>query len=225
VQPARKRSNAAVFAALAALAALGGAAYAGYQATRAPTTHRHTTHTPRRDAGASEVSTSTDGFVSLASNRELLATLTQWHQTLSSPRTRNNIEPFYADAVQFHGSNGLASPSAIRSHWRSVFGNGGLLEFDWARSRVRERNPELSDGAPAACINAAGASGKIFDVRAQAREVRNDRHPDIGCAELRGVYLLRLRRIGTELKICHETWSLREGICPSCPTARVCQGR
>ena len=49
-----------------------------------------------------------------------------------------------------------------------------------------------------------------------------ERSPEIGCQRLDGVYFVRMRRVGASFKICHETWSMREGICASCPTAPAC---
>ena len=42
---------------------------------------------------------------------------------------------------------------------------------------------------------------------------------------LAGRYLLRLRATPAGLRVCHETWSVEEGICASCPTAPLCQRR
>jgi len=216
----------ALFATVGVLA-VGALGIGGYLATRPPPPGRPITNPPRthRDGGPSEPRPSADGTFPLSSNSELSLLLPRWEQSIVSTRGRVPVEQFYAEIVQFHGSNGLASRENIRAYWRQLMTTPGTeLEFDWSRSRYRERNPELSERVPASCINAVGATGKIFDVRAQAREVRVDRNPDIGCQELRGVYLIRLRRIRGALRICHETWSLPDGICASCPTARVCQG-
>ncbi len=224
----RRPARAMLFGSVGLLA-VSTLAVGGYLASRDPSPRpRPPIDRPARaDGGTSRLPTrpDADGTFAIASNPELRATLGRWEQTLVSTNGAGAIAPFYAELVQFHGSNGLATPTNIRTHWRSVFGGGGQLEFDWDRSRFRERNPELSEGAPAACINAPGGTGKVYEVRAQARELRVDRHPDIGCPELRGIYLLRVRRIAGALRICHETWSLRDGICASCPSARVCQGR
>lgn len=228
VEPSSGRT--ALYATVGVLA-IAGIGIGGYLATHSGTTPRPignngttTPRTHRSDAGGAEPRPSTDGTFALSTNPELSLRLSQWANTIVRSRGRDSVDAFYAETVQFHGSNGLSSQQNIRTYWRTVFGGGGELEFDWSRTRFRERNAELSERMPAACINAVGATGKIFDVRAQAREVRTDRNPDIGCAELRGVYIIRLRRIAGELKICHETWSLPDGICTSCPTARVCQG-
>ncbi len=218
----------AIFATVGVLA-VASVGIGGYLATRTPPiaggTNIGTPHLTRADAGASALPNA-DGTFALSANGELTLFLSRWERAIIGQRGRiSTVEPFYAEIVQFHGSNGLASRENIRTYWRQVLGTAGSeLEFDWSRTRYRERNAELSERMPASCINAVGATGKIFDVRAYAREVRVDRNPDIGCPELRGVYLIRLRRIAGELRICHETWSLNDGICTSCPTARVCQG-
>jgi len=62
-------------------------------------------------------------------------------------------------------------------------------------------------------------------VRAWVEEKNPDRTPDIGCPRLEGRYLLRLRATPSGLRICHETWSVDEGICASCPSAPLCQRR
>ncbi len=228
VRGIEKSSGKTALFATVGLLAVASIGIGGYLATRPTTTTTTTTTNPRpsrRDAGVSEPRPTSDGTFALSTNGELSNLLSRWAQAVVSSRGRGPVEQYYAEIVQFHGSNGLASRENIRTYWRTLMGTAGSeLDFDWSRTRFRERNPELSERMPAACINAVGASGKIYDVRAWAREVRVDRHPDIGCPELRGVYLIRLRRIGGELKICHETWSLNDGICASCPSARVCQG-
>ena len=44
------------------------------------------------------------------------------------------------------------------------------------------------------------------------------------CARVAGEYLLRFRAVHGQWMICHDTWSLRAGICVSCPQARECDG-
>jgi serine/threonine protein kinase len=227
VRGIEKSSGKTMFFATVGVLAVGALGIGGYLATRSPPPERPISNPPRthRDGGPNEPRPNADGTFALSSNGELSQLLQRWEQAIVSTRGRIPVEKFYAEIVQFHGSNVLGSREHIRTYWRQLMTTPGTeLEFDWSRSRYRERNPELSERVPASCINAVGATGKIFDVRAQAREVRVDRNPDIGCQELRGVYLIRLRRIAGELRICHETWSLPDGICASCPTARVCQG-
>jgi serine/threonine protein kinase len=164
-------------------------------------------------------------FAPLSRHPDLTDTLARWSQAVTVGRGRVPLDPFYANSVQIHGSNALATPTSIRALWRAVFAAGATLSFDWDRTRFREREPALSASVPAACINVPGATGRVLEVRAWAREHRPDRSADIGCQDLEGIYLLRLRKIGDALKICHETWSLQHGICASCPTAPVCLRR
>jgi hypothetical protein len=73
-----------------------------------------------------------------------------------------------------------------------------------------------------ACREVPAARGAVLKVRAWAVEVRPDRHPSIGCPRLEGRYLLRLRDTPAGWRVCHESWSVQDGICASCPTAAVC---
>lgn len=208
----------------AGFALLMGGSYVAFSSMNA---NRQGTHSRPHSVGqppTQEQHSTTSGAVT--SNVELRDTLLRWGQTVhDSHSTVAQFAGLYADAVQFQGSVGLASPGQIRTFFRSLFASNGTLEIDWAASTFREKNAELNEGVPAACINAPGAMGKVFEVRARARETRSDRSPEIGCPTLEGVYLLRLRHVNNSLRICHETWSLREGICSSCPTARVCVGQ
>lgn len=203
-----------------------GALVIGWLGNRGPTRPpaRPPVATTRTPSSGALHAVAADGTRALGHYRELQDALRSWQHDVIESRGRGDSSPYYVDHVQFHGSNGLSAPAAIRRYWSELFSrSSNTLRFDWARTRVREREANLTE-VPAACINVAGARGAVYEVRAQATEYRADRHPDIGCAELSGVYLMRLRRIDRGYKICHESWSLREGICSSCPTARVCQG-
>ena len=45
---------------------------------------------------------------------------------------------------------------------------------------------------------------------------------EVPCDRLEERYLLRLRRVEGGYRICHEIWSICEGVCASCPAARAC---
>jgi hypothetical protein len=160
----------------------------------------------------------------VATNPALGDFLHRWLGTVLGSQGRSPVTAYYADPAQFRANSGLASPPAIQRYWSNLFATGGSFVIDWERSTWQEEPADLNAGVSAACINLVGATGRVLKVRAWATEVRPDRSSDIGCPRLEGVYLLRLRHVGGALKICHETWSLREGICASCPTAQACQG-
>jgi hypothetical protein len=224
VRPSASRSPRTVaLLSAAGFAIVMGGAYAAFSAMKS--THRTTTTRPRLPIVAPNDRRDAINMA-VASNPELQRALNRWNTVVHDPHsTVAQFAESYAETVQFHGSPGLATPGAIKTFFRMLFAGAGSLEMDWGQTTYREKNAELNEGVPAACINAPGATGKVLEVRAHGRETRNDRSAEIGCATLEGVYLFRLRRINNSLRICHETWSLREGICASCPTARACSGQ
>jgi serine/threonine protein kinase len=156
-------------------------------------------------------------------NHELGDFLHRWLGTVTASQGQASVVAYYADATKFRSSPGLATPAAIRTYWSALFAGGGSFVIDWDRSTYAEEPANLGSGASAACVNLPGAIGPVLRVRAWATEQMRDRSVDIGCERLEGVYLVRVRRAAGELRICHETWSLREGVCASCPTAPACQ--
>ena len=103
--------------------------------------------------------------------------------------------------------------SKYRGRYLALGGAGRGI--DWLAGPVRDRSLVLA------------RFDAFDDVLAfwWSEEYRADRHSSIGCPRLEGRYLLRLRRTPEGLRICHESWSLAEGICTSCPTAPVCARR
>ncbi len=165
----------------------------------------------------------TSGERPVTGNAALSDFLHNWLGTVTGSQGQASVTGFYAEATKFRGSPGLSTPGAIQRYWGQLFVGGGSFVIDWDRSTFAEEPANLNTGASAACINLSGASGPVLRVRAWATEQMRDRAPSVGCDRLEGVYLLRLRRASGALRICHETWSLREGICASCPTAAGCQ--
>ncbi len=136
-----------------------------------------------------------------------------------------SLAPFYFEWTQFCRSAGLAEASAIERYFRDAVRQGATFDVDWSHSE-RLTEPITSPDAAAACVRAAGAEGNIIKVRALAREYSPERNANSGgevpCPWLVGRYLFRLPRVRGSFRICHETWSLREGVCASCPAARAC---
>jgi serine/threonine protein kinase len=159
----------------------------------------------------------------VAQNHELADFLHRWLGTVTGSQGQASVASYYAPQTKFRSSPGLASPTAIRTYWSQLFAGGGSFVIDWDRSTWAEEPASLGSGVSAACVNLPGAIGPVLRVRAWATEEMRDRSADIGCERLEGVYLVRVRRAAGELRICHETWSLREGVCASCPTAPACQ--
>lgn len=121
--------------------------------------------------------------------------------------------------------NGQTTDAAgITNRLEAAVRANGTIRFDWERS-AWEREPVTDGDVAPTCSALPGATGDVIKVRAWADEYRGDRSAAIGCPRLVGRYLVRLRRTPQGLRICHESWSMAEGICASCPTAQVCARR
>jgi hypothetical protein len=111
----------------------------------------------------------------------------------------------------------------IRTYYDGMFDQGAALAADWDRTRFQTEEPGAEPSARAACSDEMpDATGPVMKIRLWLRELVPNRASAIGCPQLEGVYLLRMRQTPGGWRICHETWSLREGVCYSCPTAPTC---
>ncbi|MFO0624703.1 MAG: serine/threonine-protein kinase [Polyangiales bacterium] len=149
-----------------------------------------------------------------------LATLLRgWKAAVERPDA--DLAAYYAPRVRWHSSDVVGTAAEVARFLRENVAAGGFLRVDLDGAAVVVEAPESPDVA-GTCRDVPGVAGPVLRVRARAEERRPQRNPAIPCATLRGVYLLRVRAVGGSLRICHETWSLADGICASCPTARVC---
>jgi serine/threonine protein kinase len=150
---------------------------------------------------------------------ELMNLLRRWDSAMRLQPGAMSLDRFYAPRVWWHAQ--ATDVAGIGAQLERSVSAGGTNSFDWTRSTWEYEDVASSD-VPPACRSVPGATGDVVKVRAWNDEYRVDRHSSIGCARLEGRYLLRLRRTPAGLRICHETWSVAEGICASCPTASVC---
>jgi len=153
---------------------------------------------------------------------ELMDLLRRWDSAVRLQPGAPGLDRFYAPRVWWNAQS--IDAAGIGSQLERAVLSGGTNSFDWTRS-TWEREALTSSDVPGACRAVPGATGDVVKVRAWSEEYRADRHASIGCPRLEGRYLLRLRRTPAGLRICHESWSLAEGICASCPTAPVCSRR
>ncbi len=201
---------------VAALAAAGIVALLIWRDTHRPAAHAAM-------PGATEAATTaarrppSPGPVS--NDPELFDLLRRWDSAVRLQPGAQALDLFYAPRVRWNGQTTTAAGIAEMLD-RAASANG-TNTFDWGRS-AWEREPVTDRDVAATCSALPGATGDVVKVRAWAEEFRADRHPSIGCQRLAGRYLIRLRRTPQGLRICHESWSLVEGICASCPTAEVC---
>ncbi|MEZ4408028.1 MAG: hypothetical protein R3A52_16370 [Polyangiales bacterium] len=172
------------------------------------------------DAGAAAVTAATLRPGPLTGNSELQAWLRRWDDAAHGAR-RGAMAEWYAPTVRFHRDAVAAKRRWSGASRRKARNAGGTLQFNWSRGSGARRARSDSD-VPDTCRRFRGAQGDVWKVRAWAVEVRPDRHPAIGCPRLEGRYLIRVRRGASGLRVCHESWSMSEGICASCPTASVC---
>lgn len=150
--------------------------------------------------------------------------LRRWSRAMRAERGAEDLAAFYAPRVRWNSSGAVDSPEEISRRVRDNLAAGGSFALDLARSVFLPERPDGPDVA-APCRELPDAVGDVIKVRARVTEVNPARTPAVGCARLEGVYLVRARRAAGALRICHESWSLDEGICASCPTAAVCRGR
>ena len=148
--------------------------------------------------------------------------LQRWLRALRTASPTDDFGLFYADRVSWN--SGLRTPEQIQVQVFEKAAGGGSVSVDLARSTWRMEDPASPDAARA-CREMIGATGDTWVIRAWAVEMDARRSGAAMCQRLEGVYLLRVRQRADGPHICHETWSLREGICASCPTAFVCRGR
>jgi serine/threonine protein kinase len=153
---------------------------------------------------------------------ELMDLLRRWDSAVRLQPGAPALDRFYAPRVWWNAQS--MDAAGIGSQLERAVLSGGTNSFDWTRS-TWEHEALTSADVPGACRAVPGATGDVVKVRAWSEEYRADRHASIGCPRLEGRYLLRLRRTPAGLRICHESWSLSEGICASCPTAPVCSRR
>ena len=158
----------------------------------------------------------------VGNNPELMDLLRRWDSAVRLQPGAPGLDRFYASRVRWNGQT--TDVADIGTQLERTIATGGTNSFDWSRS-TWERERLTSGDVPTTCSSFPGATGEVVKVRAWNDEYRSDRHPSIGCAHLEGRYLLRLRRTPAGLRICHETWSMAEGICASCPTAPACAHR
>jgi hypothetical protein len=152
----------------------------------------------------------------------LMDLLRRWDSAVRLQPGAQGLERFYAPRVSWNAQSMDVAGIAAQTE-RSVLA-GGTNAFDWARSTWEREAPDGAD-VPATCRAVPGAVGDVVKVRAWNNEYRPDRHAAIGCPRLEGVYLLRLRRTPAGMRICHETWSMADGVCASCPGAPACVRR
>ena len=157
--------------------------------------------------------------------------LRTWDAVIRSPQiTPASLRAAYADAVRFRTS-GPVGHQWISDYWLAMFGrNGGTVEVDFGRSSWRREALAPGMTEQSECARLAGATGDVVLVRLAMTEVdptRPRRAPAAPCPRWSGAYLVRLREVaGRGLLVCHETWSIRDGLCApgSCPQARQCRG-
>jgi serine/threonine-protein kinase len=152
------------------------------------------------------------------------AFLTRWERARRNERGHDPLDRLYATSLRYHGSSRPPDFAQMEREIDRVASLGGTFRLDRSRTDITEESLD-DDAVPSACRNVQGAQGPVLKVRAWVEEKNPDRTPDIGCPRLEGRYLLRLRATPSGLRICHETWSVDEGICASCPSAPLCQRR
>jgi serine/threonine protein kinase len=182
---------------------------------------------PNRPRGAAErpaAPPAAPGAVTPPSDAAVRDFLARWERARARSSGAEGLDRLYAASLKYHGDT--RSPDFVRMtrDLDRMAALGGSFAYERSRTEWAEE-PLEADAVPSACRLVEGATGPLVKVRAWVTELNPERNADIGCQRLEGRYVLRLRQTPAGLRVCHETWSVDEGICASCPTARLCQRR
>lgn len=139
-------------------------------------------------------------------------------------------DPFYAPTTRFRGSANPATPAEIALYWRRFFRvEHATLVFDWTRATWESEPLGSEPDGHERCIALPSEDRDVTLVRIHATE--DGPHANMvtrdgsRCRHIEGNYLLRLRRVQGAWRICHDTISRPEAICPSCPAVTGCPPR
>ncbi len=165
----------------------------------------------------------------LSTYPELRNWILRWSAVAGNPSqgSLQSAQAMYADNVSFHGHHLAWRPDAIFENWVERHANG---RFEADVNTATWYEPEATDssvGEP--CRSVQGALPGVIAVRIRAIEsgaplgvVESNAGE---CHLIRGPYLLWLRRVQSTFVICHESWSLNDALCSSCPMAYACTHR
>jgi len=140
-----------------------------------------------------------------------------------------NVGSHYAEQTRLRGSrNALRTRIGVGAYWEMFFHQQqGTIRFDWTRANASIETLDGTRDSHRACALVTGAEPQVLFVRVPAVEDNPQSgiqtREAIRCTHVEGLYLLRLMRVGGSWQICHDTWSMQEAICPSCPTALGCE--
>jgi hypothetical protein len=157
--------------------------------------------------------------------------LQQWNAQLDAIARYEpaNVGSFYAEQTRLRGSrNTLRTRIGVGAYWEAFFRQqGGTIRFDWTRATAAIEALDGSRDSHRACALVAGAEPQVLFVRVPAVEDNPqsgvETRDRVRCTHVEGLYLLRLMSVGGTWQICHDTWSMQEAICPSCPTTFGCE--
>jgi hypothetical protein len=150
--------------------------------------------------------------------------LVRWERARARSSGAEGLERLYATSLKYHGYERPPDFARMTRDLDRMAARGGSFVYERSRTEWAEE-PLEADAVPSACRLVEGATGPLVKVRAWVTELNPERNADIGCQRLEGRYVLRLRQTPAGLRVCHETWSVDEGICASCPSAPLCERR
>lgn len=166
----------------------------------------------------------------LSSDAALAAWVGRWYDAAVTHAGARDLSSVYAARVRFRGHRGaLLTPAQVRDEWGALLRGepGAAFTVDLGQSTFEARALDPRERADDACLAMGGGAERVVVVRLAAVDVRPERgrrtEGAVPCDRLEGDYLLWLRRDADgALRVCHESWSVRQMICRSCPAARVC---
>lgn len=165
-------------------------------------------------------------------NRDVIPFVRAWREAITTtPVTPDTLARFYAARTHFRTSRPAPTYAELSDYWTTQFDptrNGATFTIDEARTTTSI--DDLDPHAWPECAAVADAvSPTVTTVFVWATENEPDRarrtRGEIPCALVEGVYILRLRETTGGMRICYESWHLRQGVCASCPAAPACFAR